>query len=206
MKKKDIVQVRRDGVSRSDGRPVNMSPATIARVPAPYVTFNSGRHASGQALARPGNLRAGQGPHSSGRTPGTGYNPKTLSTKAMTPREPVRATGANALPDAQRQIMQPPQPFANPHGTVNVPAPPNQNFKSVQTHSRPAKNLHGGSSQAAYNITHVGCANTGKTNFEAVGYTQADIQKARGTRERDSIRGVRNNERKNGMPGTRQGS
>jgi hypothetical protein len=171
-----------------------MSPA---RAPGHNVTMNSGRHATGQALARPGDPRPGQGPHSSGNTPGTGYNPKTSSTPRMTPRAPV-LTNQNTSAQAQQQIMQPPQPFANPYGTVNVPASANQNFKSLQTHSQPAKNLHGGSSRAAYNIKEIGCGNTTPTSADlaAVGYDRRPA----GYNVVNYFRGPGN--RQTGQPGT----
>lgn len=53
--------------------------------------------------------------------PRAGFNPKTASTTQMQGKPPVRATGSNAFPDAQKQVTQPPQPFANPQGTVQLP-------------------------------------------------------------------------------------
>jgi hypothetical protein len=197
MKKTNTVQVRRDGVARSDGRPMNMNPTP--RAPGHNVTTQSGRHATGQALARPGTQRAGQGPHTSGMTPGTGHTPKTASRSAMRPKAPVRATGSNAFPDAQRQVTQPPAPFANPQGAKNVPT-----------------GRHDGSTYGVrYNVeapvnakpqsygTLVGCGNTSDIDYAAIGTSRAEIMAARGSREQDSVRGVRGNQRQTGMPGTK---
>jgi len=60
----------------------------------------------------------------------------------MRPRPPVLSDAADTSRDAQKQIMQPAQPFANPYGTVNVPAPVNQNFGRAQVAGLPAKNLN----------------------------------------------------------------
>jgi hypothetical protein len=57
--------------------------------------------------------------------PRAGFNPKTAAKTEMKPKPPVRATGSNAFPDAQKQVKQPPQPFANPKGPVNLKAPGN---------------------------------------------------------------------------------
>lgn len=50
-----------------------------------------------------------------------GKMPITGTNTAMKAKAPVRATGSNAFPDAQKQVTQPPQPFANPKGTVHAP-------------------------------------------------------------------------------------
>lgn len=53
--------------------------------------------------------------------PRSGFNPKTASNTAMRPKPPVMTNANNPSADAQKQIVQPPQPFANKRGPVNLP-------------------------------------------------------------------------------------
>jgi hypothetical protein len=53
--------------------------------------------------------------------PRAGYNPKTASNTEMKPKPPVLANNNNTSSTAERQIKQPPQPFANKKGPVNLP-------------------------------------------------------------------------------------
>ena len=63
--------------------------------------------------------------------PRAGFNPKTASTSRMKPKAPVMTDNAKTSLGAQKQVMQPPQPFANPKGPVNLPVA--QRFESKGT-------------------------------------------------------------------------
>lgn len=65
--------------------------------------------------------------------------PITGGRTAMQPRPPVLTNQATTSADAQRQVNQPPAPFANPYGPRNVPAPPNR--AASHPYGKPAKNL-----------------------------------------------------------------
>lgn len=47
--------------------------------------------------------------------------PITGTNTAMRPKAPVLTNSSKSSAQAQQQIMQPPQPFANPKGPVNLP-------------------------------------------------------------------------------------
>src|SRR5271170_4185518 len=65
--------------------------------------------------------------------------PITGGRTAMQPRPPVLSDAADTSRDAQRQVMQPGQPFSNPYGTVNVPAPVNR--AASHPYGNPANSL-----------------------------------------------------------------
>jgi hypothetical protein len=70
--------------------------------------------------------------------------------------------------------LQPAQPFANPYGTVNVPAPVNQSFGKTQLAGLPAKGLSpakaGGQIANSYSV-HKGTETTDDM-LAAVGETR----------------------------------
>lgn len=84
------------------------------------------------------------------------------------PTRPVKST-ANTSSDAERQIMQSPQPFGNPHGTVNVPAPVNRN--ASHPYGNPAKNLlpKEAGARMERNVGAASAANTSRDMLDAVG-------------------------------------
>jgi hypothetical protein len=90
--------------------------------------------------------------------------PITGSRTDMRPRPPVLSDAADTSRDAQKQILQPPQPFANRRGAEQTPAPANASFGRTQVAGLPAKNLRGGSSHGGSLVTHIGCANTETTD------------------------------------------
>jgi|SRR6266550_6379832 len=50
-----------------------------------------------------------------------GKMPITGTNKAMRPKPPVKTNAMTPSADAEKQIKQPPQPFANKNGPVNLP-------------------------------------------------------------------------------------
>lgn len=113
----------------------------------------AGRHAVGQQTARPGSIRGGQ-------SEPIGNRPITSSRPAMRPQTPVLGNQAETSRTAQRMVLRPPMPFANPGETVNVPAPAHKTFKQgISYENRSAVNAK----PQSYG-THVGCANTSTTD------------------------------------------
>lgn len=53
--------------------------------------------------------------------PRSGFNPQTGANTAMKPKPPVKTNALKPSADAEKQIKQPPQPFANKLGPVNLP-------------------------------------------------------------------------------------
>ena len=104
--------------------------------------------------------------------------PITGARPDMRPRAPVLSDAADTSRDAEKQIMQPPQPFANPYGTVNVPAPVNQNFQKAQRAGLPAKERygtgHGGYVVSAASV-HSG-TRMSKDEMAAVGYGETETR------------------------------
>jgi hypothetical protein len=94
-------------------------------------------------------------------SPRAGFNPKTAARPAMQPRTPVRSSPETSS-DTERQIRQPAQPFANPQGTVNLPAPTHPGFRST-----------GGPKELVDKFKDVGCKDTSTTDemMAAVGYS-----------------------------------
>lgn len=156
------------------------------------VLTNQGRHATGQSLANVGAQRRGQSEPS-------GNRPITASRTAMRPEPGVLANQAETSADLQRRLMKATQPFTNEGGAATLPT-----------------GRHDGSTEGVpYNVVAdvnarpqsygkpVGCANTSELNYDAVGYSRAEIMAARGYREQQSVRGVRSNPRQTAMPGTK---
>ncbi|MGO9590673.1 MAG: hypothetical protein ACLP3K_11600 [Candidatus Acidiferrales bacterium] len=96
----------------------------------------------------------------------------------MRPRSPVLSDAADTSRDAERQILQPPQPFANPYGTVNVPAPTNQNFQRAQRAGLPATGRYG-TSKGGYVVSSASVHSGTRTSADemaAVGYGPKDTR------------------------------
>jgi hypothetical protein len=107
-----------------------------------------------------------------------GGRPITGARPDMRPRPPVLSDAADTSRDAEKQIMQPADPFANPYGPLNVPAPANQNFQKSQTAGLPSKErygtAHGGyvvSSASVHSGTRMS-----KDEMAAVGYGENDTR------------------------------
>jgi hypothetical protein len=99
-------------------------------------------------------------------TPRTGYNPKTGAAPEMRPTPNVLSDAADTSRDAQRLVSQPPAPFQNPFGSVNVPAPTNARGSWRED------SLDGSRGR------RVGCANTSLSDEEmaAIGYGPNDTK------------------------------
>ena len=149
-----------------------------------------GRHAVGQQTARPGSIPRGQGARTANGV-GTGYNQQTASKSAMRPKAPVLTNQATTSEGAQRTVRRPPMPFADPQGSLNVPAPRSRDYRS-----------DGSPSELRDRPKHVGCANTSLSAEEAaaVGYDPSDTK---GTWSLISGHATKNNPRQAGKPGSR---
>jgi hypothetical protein len=118
--------------------------------------------------------------------------PITASRNPQRPVAPVLTDAADTSRDAERIISRPENQLSNPYGVVRVPAPTNPAYRST-----------GDPRERVNNGKPIGCANTQATEDEmlSVGYTLAEIRKARGDRERENISGHR--PRQVGKPGSR---
>ena len=154
----------------------------------------AGRHAVGGKTARPGSIRGGQGAHVANGV-GTGHNQQTASRPAMRPRPPV-LTDQNTSAAVQRMIPRPPTPFANPQGSLNVPAPTNRNFQKAQTAGLPAKGIYG-TSKGGYNVTEHSITKPYQTDWAAIGETGPP----KGYNPVNNFQGT-GTKRQSGMPGT----
>lgn len=71
-----------------------------------------------------------------------GKMPITGTNTAMRPKKPVLTDANTPSEDAQRMIKQPPQPFANPKGPVNLPVAKKQDARGTEV-TAPHKVTHG---------------------------------------------------------------
>ena len=116
--------------------------------------------------------------------------PITGAKPEMKPRKSIPANQAETSRDLEERILASPQPFTYENGAANAPTGRVNGATLGEPYGRPAESLNAKTRSMG---THVGCANTQDTNLGAVGYTKEQIEKARGYRERDSVRPGRRN-------------
>jgi hypothetical protein len=151
----------------------------------------AGRHAVNSSGAEPGTVRGGQS-EPSGNRPVTGV-PKSAPIRSMVPIPSIPANQAETSKDLEARLLAPPQPFT--YDTLAATLPTGH---------------HDGSTEGVpYNVmtdvnaepqrlagTHVGCANTGETNWAASGDS-----KPGGYNSINSGFPTRGNQRQAGKPG-----
>lgn len=149
---------------------------------------NIGIHGRGSPTGNAGMIRGGQS---------VSARPITASRPAMRPRPPVLTDAADTSRDAQKLVRRPPEPFDNPYGAKNVPAPSNRNYS--QKAGLPGKGIYG-TSRGGSEISNVGVGNTSLSAAEmaAIGYGPNDTK---GTWSIISGQPTRGNQRQAGMPG-----
>jgi hypothetical protein len=104
---------------RGDGRGVRHY-TTTPKTPGHNVTTNAARHATGQSLARVGNIRGGQS-EPAGNWPVTGV-PKDAPIRSMAPRPTVElwSNQAETSKTAEAAISGPPTPFRAEGGAATL--------------------------------------------------------------------------------------
>jgi hypothetical protein len=152
------------------------------------VTTNAARHATGQSLARVGNIRGGQ-------SEPVGNRPITASRTAMRPTPGVLSNQAETSRDLQARLTKATEPFSNRGGAATLPtgvhdsSTEGQHYNVVTGVNAQPQSLAG---------KHVGCANTGETNWAASGDS-----KPGGYNSINSGFPTRGAQRQSGRPGSR---
>ncbi len=188
---KYTVRASETGAVRGDGEGTR-SFTTKPIPPGRNVTVNSGRHAVGESLARPGTIPGGQGARRANGV-GTGYNQKTGARPEMTGRPSIRSNQAETSLDAERRLLAAPDPFKFDNSTANMPT----------------DRINGATLGIEYNVeapvnakpqTYGSKVMSDKEMMEAVGYGASDTKS-----DNPIINGYggRKNPRESGMPGTR---
>jgi hypothetical protein len=193
MKYEDVVPASETGAIRGDGsgkRRFDTTPKTAAH----NVTTNAARHATGEALARVGNIRPGQS-EPSGNRPITGV-PPGVPIRSMAPRPSIQANQAETSSDLEKRLMARPQPFTYEGGAATLyPGSVNWNPSGavpydVHTDPDSGPQVRGGG--------HAPMSDTDA--FAAVGYSSG------ATKSSESIISgfpTRGNQRQAGRPGSR---
>jgi hypothetical protein len=193
------VRAGETGAIRGDGT----GSRTFTTTPTPpgrNITTNQGRHSVGQPLARPGTQREGQGARRANGV-GTGYNQKTGARPEMSPRQSIGTDAKLTSQDLERRISAAPQPFT--YEGLAATSPTDRHDGSTEGVPYNVEAGVNAKPQSYGKLVGVGNTNATEDELAAVGYTRAEIMAARGSREQDSVRGVRGNQRQTGMPGTK---
>jgi len=198
MNTKGKVPATETGATRGDGIGTRQF-TTMPKALGHNVTTNAGRHATGEAQARVGTIRQGQGPSGSGV--GTGANQKTgvpagAPIRSMAPRPSIPANQADTSNDLEKRLMANPQPFTYQDGAATLAAG-SVRFAEVgigyEYKSEPGAPL----SKRGY-----GVAPMGKDAMEAAASVDG-MPSSAGVNPVNSGYPTRGNQRQAGMPGTR---
>jgi hypothetical protein len=181
------VPTSQTGDSQSDGGTQGIKlPSGPARQP------NLGRHFQNSRTANVGTLR-GSGSEPDGNHPITGVSPSS-PIHSMVPRPSIPADQAETSKDLERRLVANPQPFTYEGGAATLTT----DRLDMSQLGEPYNVMSPVDAKTRSMGTHVGCANTGETNWAATGDS-----KPGGYNSINSGYPTRGNQRQAGQPGTR---